>query len=153
MLGTKAGIKLRAKVGQANRLMNFTVNLAQECRGLDASFGGHRYQCVHALAAMCELAPADVLTHNKRMQWRSLPTERMFQLACCRYPVRPKFQYFQQLPENIQKAEVPRTYWVLSDEAKNLQVKSLWGKVSKGHLMHQQVMPRLLRLQALVRQC
>jgi len=38
---------------------------------------------------------------------------------------------------------------VYSDESKNRQVKQLWEKVSKGHSMEQQILLRMLWMEAL----
>ena len=73
----------------------------------------------------------------------------MFYYVCCWYRVYPKFHYLQHVPHHILKGGVPRTYWVYSDESKNRQVKTLWTAVSKGHSVYEQVLLRLLWLDAL----
>lgn len=75
--------------------------------------------------------------------------EHIFHYACCGFDVVLNFHYAQHLPRHILRGGVPRTYWVYSDESKNRQVKGLWSVVSKGHAVHEQILLRLLLLDAL----
>ena len=82
---------------------------------------------------------------------RPKAVEHMFHYACTGFHVVPKSHLLQHLPQHIRRSGVPRTFWVYSDESKNKQVKGLWGKVSKGWAMHEQVLERLMWLDALER--
>jgi hypothetical protein len=144
----KGAPKLRAKAGQASSLVPFTVGLTEDFNSADGAFSEYRRKCMKCLAAFCSLSKQDCLTEDELTQWRQLSVEHMFYYACCGFPVYPKFHYFQHLPQHILQGGVPRTYWVYSDEAKNRHVKGLWSAVSKGHSVCQQVMLRLLWLDA-----
>ena len=133
----------------ANALVGFTAELAEEFQEVDGAAGQHRHKCMQSMAAICSLAKQDMLTEQDLMAWRRLFAEHMFHYACCGYKVVPKFHYAQHFPQHILLSGVPSTFWVYSDEAKSKQVKGLWSAVSKGHSTHEQVMLRLLWLDSL----
>jgi len=143
-LRTKHGIKLRAHASQANALVGFTADLAEEFKQHDGHLGNHRCCSMQSIASIARLSRQDVLTEGDVTAWRRLSVEHMFHYACCQWPVYPKFRLFQHMPHFILRCGVPRTYWVYSDEAKNKQVKNLWTMVSKGHASFEQVFLRLL---------
>ena len=145
----KGAPKLRAKAGQASSLVAFTVKLAEDFAWADGDKGHYRQHSMRSLAAICAFAKQEVLTDEELTQWRRLSVEHMFHYACAGFPAYPKFHYFQHMPQHILRGGVPRTYWVYSDEAKNRQVKGLWAAVSKGHSTCQQVLLRILWLDAL----
>jgi hypothetical protein len=145
----KGAPRLRAKAGQASCLVPFTVELAADFSWADGDLGHYRCQSMQKLARICALAKQEALTHEELTCWRRLSSEHMFYYACSGFPAYPKYHYLQHFPQHILRGGVPRTYWVYSDEAKNKEVKGLWAAVSKGHSVCEQVLLRLLWLDAL----
>ena len=43
----------------------------------------------------------------------------------------------------IERAGVPRGFWVYSEESKNSHIKRLWEVCSKGHSIEQSILLRL----------
>ncbi len=120
----KSGIKLRANAGQANALVTFTANLAEEIQHQDGKLGSHRHLGMKSLASLSRLARQDTLAEEDLTVWRRLSVEYMFHYACCGWPVVPKFHLLQHFPHFIQRSGVPRAYWVYSDETKNRQSRA-----------------------------
>ena len=147
----KGGIKLRAKAGQARALVDFAVSLARDYKELDGEIGHHRFEAMQSFQTIHDLSAKDSLSEEDLMLWRRKAVEHMFHYACTGFHVVPKFHLLPHLAQHIRRSGVPRAFLVYSDESKNKQVKGLWGKVSKGWAMHEQVLEKLMRLDALER--
>ena len=106
-LGVNKGHKLKAKAGQARRLVQFTAQLAEEFQGHDGDF--HRHQAMATLKSLFELAGQAELTKEDMAQWRLNAAYHMYYYAHCGFPVYPKFHYFMHMPEQVERGGVPKT--------------------------------------------
>lgn len=150
-LKVKKTLKLKAKAGQARRLIGFTLELAKEFQHCDGEVGQHRLRAMSTLAEICSMSKKDVLTKQDLMKWRCLAFSHMFHYVSCGFTAQPKFHYFLHLPQQVERGGPARTFWVYSDESKNRQTKAIWQACSKGHNVYQQVLLRLEWLLALRR--
>ena len=96
--------KLKAKAGQAKRLLPFALELAKEFRMDGGEFGELRYQCLKHLADIYDLARKKQLTEAEVDSWRWLAAMHMYYYVMCGFHVVPKHHYFLHMPEQILRA-------------------------------------------------
>ena len=101
--------KLKAKAGQARRLVRFTAALAAEFQGTDGEIGMHRHKAMSTLQELFDLGSGRELTSRDMSNWRLTAAVHMFHHASCGFAVYPKFHYFMHLPEQVERGGVPRT--------------------------------------------
>ena len=135
--------KLKAKAGQARRLLPFTLDLVTEFRREDGDVGEFRYQSVKHLSEVYAFSGKYELSDSELSQWRWASAVHMYYYVSCGYRVYPKHHYFMHLPEHVWRSGVPRSFWVYSDEAKNSQFKNLFEVVSEGSNVCIQILLRL----------
>ena len=135
--------KLKAKAGEARRLVPFTLDLVTEFRHADGAFSENRYQSFKHLSDLYSLSSEHEISDSELTQWRLLSAVHMYYYVCCGFRVYPKHHYFMHLAEQVWRSGAARSFWVYSDEAKNHHLKTLFGMVSTGHSVCQQIMLRL----------
>ena len=148
-LKCKKAPKLRAKAGQARRLVQFTANLAEEFQGRDGELGLHRHLAMSNLQALCGLANKPELNAQDMAQRRWTSAVHMYHYAHCGFAVYPKFHHSMHMPEQVERGGVPKTFSVYSHESKNREAKLIWNACSKGWSVCQQVLLRMEWLWAL----
>ena len=142
-LKTNKRPKLKAKAGQARRLVDFAASLAREFQGADGEMGLHRHKAMTAFKVVFGLAGQTQLTRKDMVSWRWNAAVHMFHYASCGFAVYPKFHYALHMPEQVECGGAPRNFWVYSDESKNREAKQIWNACSKGWSVAQQVILRM----------
>ena len=146
----KRTFKLKSKAAQANRLVPFTRELAEELRHKDGTLGEDRFRCLWFLEQINILSRKQDLTTDDLFQWRWYSTQFVFHYVRCGYHVAPKFHWFFHFPHIIQRHGAPRSFYLYSDESKNADIKRLFRACSNSVNVCASIMVRLGWQQALL---
>ncbi|CAK0905301.1 unnamed protein product, partial [Prorocentrum cordatum] len=141
--------KLKAKAGQARKLLGFTVDLARECQDKNDAIGAARLQSLECLSEVYDIANKAELQAHELTRWRYLMHLHNYYYAKCGYRFYPKFHYIMHLPQQCEQGGVARSFWVYGEETKNMFVKRLFNICSKGHGLCASMLERLQWQQAL----
>ena len=100
--------KLRAKAAQTRDLLPFVLQLATEFRDYEGDFGEDRFQSLTHLSKIYALAERSELSDQDLMEWRWWGALHMYYYVRCGFKVYPKHHYFSHLPQQAERAGVPR---------------------------------------------